>query len=106
VQHPTFNLENEVQGTILKPGKFQFGTTFPGQFEPSSLQKPSTFFQSLDSVEGSHNKMDFSRLPLKENSENLLQLCGIDGTFELHFTKQKYYVKVHQCSLFILNRYE
>jgi len=95
--HPTFKLEDTPGTTILKPGNFQFGMTFAGNLEPSSITKPSTTFKSLDQVPlNDGSTLDFSKLPISEQlkTENLLQLCGIDGHFTIEYTKQKFTVQM------------
>eukprot|EP01114_Cavostelium_apophysatum_P013195 TRINITY_DN3136_c0_g1_i1.p1 TRINITY_DN3136_c0_g1~~TRINITY_DN3136_c0_g1_i1.p1 ORF type:complete len:347 (+),score=43.22 TRINITY_DN3136_c0_g1_i1:36-1076(+) len=89
--HPTIRLDEEAFSTTLNPGKFKFGMTFAGDLEPTSITKPGKSFTSLDLIEAKDGSMaDFSKLPLDKNTENLLQLCGVDGTFEAINTKQHY----------------
>jgi len=82
--HPV--LDTSGGSVILKPGKFNFGMTFPGLLEPSSITTPGALFSLLQQVPvtkgGKNGLADFSRLPRVENTENLLQLCGIDGSFD------------------------
>eukprot|EP01116_Phalansterium_solitarium_P000378 TRINITY_DN10249_c0_g1_i2.p1 TRINITY_DN10249_c0_g1~~TRINITY_DN10249_c0_g1_i2.p1 ORF type:complete len:364 (+),score=54.00 TRINITY_DN10249_c0_g1_i2:74-1093(+) len=89
--HPSFNLEDEPRTTLVCPGSFKFGLTFAGNLEPSSILAPGHQFTSLSSLElADGSKKDFSKLPLPENTENLAQLCGIDGTFELVYMRREF----------------
>jgi len=93
--HPTINLEERVGETLLVPGKFRFGMTFPGDIEPTALTKPASIFHSLSEVplkDGSTK--DFSKLPLAENTENLLLLCDVDGTFEVKYVRSGFTLKL------------
>lgn len=111
--HPTFRLSKDPQKCFLNPAKFQFGITFPGDFEPGSyLLQPDSLFASLKTVIAADgNTIDLSRLPLPQNCENLVQLCGIDGQFELKNEEDDYTVELKwnkeqypSCVLWMSNR--
>jgi galactose mutarotase-like enzyme len=111
--HPVFRLSGRTRGTHLKPGAFQFGLTFPGDFEPGAdLLAPGATFSSLQAVPTAcDNAIDLLRLPLERKWENLVQLCGMDGSFELYHEEEDYHVRLEwdarqlpSCVLWISNR--
>eukprot|EP01119_Soliformovum_irregulare_P024318 TRINITY_DN8688_c0_g1_i1.p1 TRINITY_DN8688_c0_g1~~TRINITY_DN8688_c0_g1_i1.p1 ORF type:complete len:288 (-),score=23.87 TRINITY_DN8688_c0_g1_i1:272-1135(-) len=90
--HPTFDVEG---GIRLMPGSFKFGMTFPGNLEPSSQTEPGATFTSLKEVPHKDaTSADLTTLPLSDKTETLLQLCGIDGTFEVHHLSQGFISRV------------
>jgi len=92
--HPTFKLA-DIKTTHLVPGKFQFGVTFPGILEPTSVFKPGQKFLLLNEVPRKEGgSIDVSKLPIDENSENLVQLCNIDGSFVIENHQEKYKVEL------------
>jgi len=94
--HPTFRLSSVNRQTQLIPGKFKFGLTFPGKLEPTSQFLPAQFITSLSAIPTISPKkfIDASHLPLEENTEELVQLCGIDGTFLLLNKEENYSVSL------------
>ena len=111
--HPVFRLSKEAYKCRLQPSKFQFGITFPGLLEPeTSNLEANALFTSLASIPAAdHTQHDLSRFPLKENCENLVQLCGINGSFELVNEEENYSVKLEwnkdqypSCLLWLSNR--
>jgi hypothetical protein len=111
--HPTFRLPAEPGTLRLQPGGFSFGLTYPGDFEPGAFMlKHDSLFDSIKEV-GTRdlNRIDLSRLPLVGDSETLVQLCGVDGRFDLINEKEKYAVRVEwipehfpSCAIWISNR--
>ena len=94
--HPTFRLSTQPYTTNLQPGQFEYGLTFPGEFEPSAcLLKPDSRFSSLDNItKYDGTTINLGKLPLENPTECLIQLCGIDGTFILNNTFDNYSVKL------------
>jgi len=111
--HPTFKLPSEPGSIRLQPGGFSFGLTYPGDFEPGAYGlKPDALFDSIEKVPDRNlNPLDLSRLPLEGDSENLVQLCGVDGRFDLVNEKGKYRIRLQwvpehfpSCVVWISNR--
>ncbi len=78
--HSTFRLPLAAEGARIEPGPFRDGRTFPGTVEPAApFFAIDQGFSSLASVPlragGTH---DASRVPLPLDTEELLQLNGID----------------------------
>jgi hypothetical protein len=111
--HPTFRLPSEPGAVRLKPGGFSFGLTYPGDFEPGAFKlKPDSLFDSIEKVTARNlEPVDLSRLPLEGDSEALVQLCGIDGRFDLIHEREGYSIQLHwvhehfpSCAVWISNR--
>ncbi len=77
--HATFRLPTGVGGARIEPGAFAEGRTFPGTVEPSApLFAIDKGFAALDAVPTrSGGTCDASRVPLSEETEELLQLNDI-----------------------------
>ena len=83
--HPVLRLPVE-QGTArLEPGGFDHGLTHPGTVEPgAALFAQDRVFDSLERVPSREGgEIDASRVPLRPDIEELLQLNGVDGRFAL-----------------------
>jgi hypothetical protein len=111
--HPTFRMPPEPGSIRLEPGGFSFGLTYPGDFEPGAYSlKPDALFDSIEKVgDRNLNPLNLSRLPLEGDSENLVQLCGVDGRFDLVNEKGKYRIRLQwvpehfpSCAIWISNR--
>lgn len=78
--HPTLRLPAVAQGARIEPGPFREGRTFPGTVEPSApLFAIDRGFTSLTEVPRRiGGTFDASRVPLPLDTEELLQLNGID----------------------------
>ena len=83
--HPTFRLPAEAGAAHIEPAAFAEGRTYPGTVEPSApLFAIDRAFASLKSVPGRDGgSIDASRLPFSDDTEELLQLNGIDGIVAL-----------------------
>ena len=83
--HPTLRLPTS--GTAqLEPPKFRLGRVFPLDVEPGQgLLQPGATFSALDTVPNrTGTTLSLAELPLLENTEELVQLCGVSGGFRLH----------------------
>jgi hypothetical protein len=83
--HPTLRLPTE--GTArLAPPAFRKGRVFPLDVEPGQglLVAGATFdwLQAIPRRTG--GTLSLGHLPLSENAEELVQLCGVSGGFRLH----------------------
>ena len=83
--HPTLRLPTTGQAR-LDPPTFLQGRVFPLDVEPGQglLQSEATF-QDLASIpDRTGSTLSLAQLPLTENTEELVQLCGVSGGFRLH----------------------
>lgn len=83
--HPTLRLPTT--GTArLDPPSFREGHVFPLDVEPGQgLLHPGATFSALDAIPTRKaGTLSLSDLPLTENTEELVQLCGVTGGFRLH----------------------
>jgi hypothetical protein len=83
--HPTLRLPATGQAR-LDPPKFRQGCVFPLDVEPGhGLLQPGATFDGLEAVPSRDGgTLSVARLPLTENTEELVQLCGVTGGFRLH----------------------
>jgi hypothetical protein len=72
-------------GARLEPGRFDYGLTYPATVEPTApLFAENVRFNDLGAVPTRNGRTaDATRLPLAVDTEELLQLNGIDGTAAL-----------------------
>ncbi|KVZ01697.1 hypothetical protein [Burkholderia ubonensis] len=84
--HPNLALPALAGAFRIEPDAFRFGVVHPGGPEPGvSLGRPGATFETLDRVplaDGGHRAFD--RLPFADATEEIVQLCGIDGGVTLH----------------------
>lgn len=85
--HPTFRLSSRPGSVTIEPGAYDRVLSFPGDVEPgAALFSPDRQWPSLGKVETrSGATIDASQVPLTEETEDLLQLCGVDGSLALHY---------------------
>ncbi|MCZ7483143.1 hypothetical protein [Rhizobium rhizogenes] len=85
--HPTFRLSPRPGSVIIEPGACDQVWSFPGDVEPgAALFAPHRQWPSLGTVETrGGSTVDAAKVPLAENTEDLLQLSGIDGRLALHY---------------------
>lgn len=85
--HPTFRLPSRPGSVAIEPGGYDRVWSFPGDVEPgASLFPPDRQWPSLGKVgTRSGAAIDASRVPLDVETEDLLQLSGIDGSLALHY---------------------
>jgi hypothetical protein len=83
--HPNLALPALAGAFRIEPGPFRFGMVHPGGPEPGvSRALAGATFDALDRVplrDGGTGALD--RLPLADATEEIVQLCGIDGTVTL-----------------------
>ncbi|TPK66790.1 hypothetical protein FJ930_23695 [Mesorhizobium sp. B2-4-15] len=79
--HPVFRLPFETGAATLELGHFEQGRTYPHDVEPGAeLFARNSTFADLSSVPARGGGMaDASRLPLAADTEELLQIEGVDG---------------------------
>ena len=85
--HPTFRLSTRPASVAIEPGAYDCVWSFPGDVEPgAALFAPDRQWPSFRKVEARDGlTIDASQVPLVEETEDLLQLSGIDGTLALHY---------------------
>jgi hypothetical protein len=85
--HPTFRLPSRPGSVTIEPGAHDRVWSFPADVEPgAALFSPDRQWLSLGKVETRKGVMlDASQVPLVEETEDLLQLSGIDGSLALHY---------------------
>ena len=79
--HPNIALPSLTGALRIDPGQFAFGMVHPGGPEPGvSRARAGAQFSRLDDVPlGAGGHAAFDRLPLAEDTEEILQLCGVNG---------------------------
>ena len=94
--HPVLRLPARPGGARLEPGRFDHGLTYPAMVEPSApLFAENVRFADLTRVPTRGGEtIDASRLPLAVDTEELLQLNGIDGTAALANEVEGYRVRL------------
>ena len=90
--HPTFRLPARPGAVRIEPGAYERVYSFPGDVEPgAALFVPDRHWSSLGKVEArSGAPVDAAQVPLAEDTEDLLQLAGIDGTVALHYRDEDF----------------
>jgi len=80
--HPNLALPSMVGAMRIEPGDFRFGVVHPGGPEPGvSRAAPGATFDRLDQVPLRDGGVAaFDRFPLAHDTEEILQLCGVDGS--------------------------
>jgi len=82
--HPNFALRGAPGSFRIEPGRFAFGLTHPTGERGVSMTKREARFSSLGEAPlASGGTAPFDRLPLAEDTEEIVQLCGIDGSVRL-----------------------
>jgi hypothetical protein len=94
--HPTFRLPTAVGAARIEPASFDNGRTFPGSVEPGrEAFAVDHIFADLAAVPGRHGgTMDATSVPLAVDTEELLQLNGIDGEVALANVNEGYRVRL------------
>ncbi|WP_312363702.1 hypothetical protein [Ensifer sp.] len=85
--HPTFRLSPRPGSVVIEAGNFDRVWSFPGHVEPgAALFAPDRQWPSLAKVETrSGLTVDAAQVPLAEETEDLLQLSGMDGRVALRY---------------------
>lgn len=92
--HPTLRLPRQGAAELV-PSTFEEGRVFPMAVEPSSLLKPGASFSTLDAVPTLGGPpLSLERLPLASQNEELVQLCGVAGTFVLRFPDEGFQTRL------------
>jgi hypothetical protein len=93
--HPTFRLPTTHTARI-EPAPFDHGRTYPGSVEPGrELMAPDRRFASLAAVPTRDGgTVDASQVPLRADTEELLQLNNIDGMVALANEAEGYRVRL------------
>ena len=84
--HPVFRLPAEPGAARLELGAFDMGRTYPGTVEPGkAIFAANRTFRDITAVPSRHGGgvIDASKLPLDVDTEELLQLEGLDGQVAL-----------------------
>ncbi|MDP3262011.1 MAG: hypothetical protein Q8M59_03525 [Tabrizicola sp.] len=83
--HPTLRLPTTGQARLAPPA-FRKGRVFPLDVEPGQgLLQPGATFSDLATVPRRDSRtLSLAQLPLPDNTEELVQLCGVTGGFRLH----------------------
>ncbi|MER9934064.1 hypothetical protein [Mesorhizobium sp. M0088] len=82
--HPNFALPEFSGAFQIKPGAFKFGVVHAAGPEPGvSRALPGAMFEDIAKVpQAAGGTAPFDRLPFAHDTEEILQLCGIDGRVE------------------------
>jgi hypothetical protein len=82
--HPNFALRGRPGSFRVEPGSFAFGLTHPTGERGVSKARPDARFATLAEVPlAAGGTGRFDRLPFAEDTEEIVQLCGIDGSVRL-----------------------
>ncbi|MBZ9994333.1 hypothetical protein [Mesorhizobium sp. BH1-1-4] len=83
--HPNFALPQLSGAFRIKPGAFKFGIVHAAGPEPGvSRALPGAIFEDLASVPlSAGGTAAFDQLPFAHDTEEIVELCGIDGRVEL-----------------------
>ncbi|WP_214471048.1 hypothetical protein [Mesorhizobium sp. dw_380] len=83
--HPVFRLPFETGAATLQFGGFDEGRTYPHDVEPGAalFARNKTFFELTAVPSRTGGVVDASRLPLAADTEELLQIEGVDGVAAL-----------------------
>jgi len=89
--HPNLALPSVPGKFRIEPGEFQFGVVHPAGPEPGvSRAKPGALFENLANVSMRENgSARFDRLPFEYATEEIVELCGIDGSVKLYDDEAK-----------------
>ncbi|PTE11268.1 hypothetical protein [Mesorhizobium helmanticense] len=94
--HPVFRLPGETGAATLELGCFDHGRTYPHDVEPgAALFARNETFADLTSVPArAGGVVDASHVPLAADTEELLQIDGLDGSVALANRAEGYRVKL------------
>ena len=81
--HPNFALRGRPGSFRIEPGSYRFGLTHPGR-EGVTQAMANARFEDLAKIPlAAGGTACFDRLPFAEDREEIVQLCGIDGSMRL-----------------------
>jgi hypothetical protein len=94
--HPVFRLPAQTGAARLEFGAFDLGRTYPSDVEPGAalFAKDTTFAELTGVPARTGGRVDASRLPLAAETEELLQIEGLDGMAALANHAEGYRVKL------------
>jgi galactose mutarotase-like enzyme len=94
--HPVLRLPAQAGAAELELGAFDHGRTYPDDVEPgAAVFAKDAIFASLSAVPArAGGTVNASRLPLAADTEELLQIQGLDGTVALANHTEGYRVKL------------
>ncbi|MER8373628.1 hypothetical protein [Mesorhizobium sp. M1406] len=94
--HPVFRLPFETGAAALELGGFDEGRTYPHDVEPGAalFARTKTFFELSAVPSRSGGAIDASLLPLAADTEELLQIEGVDGVAALANHEDGYRVEL------------
>jgi hypothetical protein len=83
--HPTLRVPARPGALTVHPGPFSFGLTYPREVEPGAdVLACGKAFTELAAVPRQDGRtIDLTSFPLRETTESLVQLCGIDGRVDV-----------------------
>lgn len=91
--HPVFRLPEKVQDVELLPDNVDKIWTYPGDTGGNALFAKDVQCNSLTAIPTPSGEiLDASRLPFAGNSESLLLLTGVQGSFRLKYHSEQYQV--------------
>jgi hypothetical protein len=94
--HPVFRLPFETGAATLELSGFDEGRTYPHDVEPGAalFARNKTFAELISVPSRAGGVVDASRLPLAADTEELLQIEGVDGVVALANHKDGYRVEL------------
>jgi hypothetical protein len=90
--HPTLRLPSQTGALVLHPGRFAFALSYPHEVEPGAdILMPNQMFLDLgEAPRNDGGSVDLRAYPLAENTESLVQLCGLDGQIGMTNAEEAY----------------
>ncbi len=91
--HPVFRLPSEPGGMRIRPPNFAAGFCYPVSIvEGVSQLEPGAAFHDLGAVPAKGGFADMRRVPLPRDTEEIVQICGVDGPVALDNQSEGYLV--------------
>ncbi|AIV73849.1 hypothetical protein X994_6546 (plasmid) [Burkholderia pseudomallei] len=94
--HPTLRVPARPRSLSLLPGDFEFAMTYPREVESGAdLLVSGTVFSDLSSVPARNGgAVDLTAYPLREATESIVQLCGIEGRVDVVNQDERYRLSI------------